>query len=217
MIRRLLGLLFPPKCVLCGKLLTKEQTDLCPTCRLEAPVWQKRGQKLRFIADHTAVWYYEGHVRSSILRYKFRRTSCYCHCYGRMLAMRVLQELPEDIGLVTWVPISTRRLRKRGYDQSRLLAQAVAQELQLPLEHCLVKKKHNQTQSEIRTPEARRANVLGAYEVCSQIPLAGKKILLVDDVITTGATAGECARMLLMSGAKEVYCAAVAAGRNHKH
>lgn len=217
MLQRFLNLLFPPKCVLCGSILSKEQTDLCHLCRLEAPVFQKKKDKLRFIKDYTAVWYYEGNVRKSILRYKFRRARNYSHCYGRLLAMRIQQDLPQDIAAVTWVPISYKRLRKRGYDQSRLLAEAVAQELGIPAEQYLQKLRDNKTQSTVRTPEARRANVLGVYRIAEGAEVAGRNILLLDDVITTGATAGEAARVLLSAGAKNVYCAAVAAGRNHKH
>lgn len=217
MMERLLRLLFPPKCVLCGCILPREQTDLCHTCRVEAPAFQRKGAKLRFIKEYTAIWFYEGHVRKSILRYKFRRARSYCHCYGRLLAMRVLQDLPEEPDVITWVPISRKRLRRRGYDQSRLLAEAMARELEIPAVCLLEKQRDNLVQSTIRTPEERRANVLGAYRMPDIRDLPGKNVLLVDDVITTGSTAGECARMLLGAGAKNVYCAAVAASRNHKH
>ena len=216
MIEHLLRLLFPPKCVLCGRILPREQTDLCHACRAETPAFHRKGVKLRFIKEHTAVWFYEGHVRKSILRYKFRRARSYCHCYGRLLAMRVQQDLPEA-DVITWVPISRKRLKKRGYDQSRLLAEAMSRELGIPAEGLLEKRRENRAQSTVRTPEERRANVLGVYRVTDPQTLAGKDVLLVDDVITTGSTAGECARMLLSAGARNVYCAAVAAGRNQKH
>ena len=82
---------------------------------------------------------------------------------------------------------------------------------------CLLHKiRNNRPQSRIRGQAQRRANVLGAYVTVDQEKLAGKRILLLDDIITTGATAGECARVLLTAGAKDVYCAAVAAARSQK-
>ena len=74
----------------------------------------------------------------------------------------------------------------------------------------LKKVRHNRPQSSIAGQAERRANVLGAYEALSPQQIAGKRILLLDDVITTGATVSECARVLLTAGAKHVYCAAIA-------
>lgn len=209
----LLRLVYPPKCVLCRKLLDREETDLCRSCRRNTPHWSG-GKSLRFVDDYTAVWYYEGHVRESLLRFKFSNARSYADAYGRMIAMRVRQELPEDITLVTWVPIGPRRRRKRGYDQCQLLAQAVGKELELPVRAALRKAKDNPAQSTLPDAAQRRANVLGVYS--SLPPVAGEGVLLLDDIITTGATVSEAARMLRQAGAKRVYVAAVAAGRNQK-
>ena len=84
-------LLFPPKCTLCGKLL-KEETDFCKKCRTEAPEFMGRKTQIEFLDSFTAVWYYEGNVRGSLLRYKFGRRRSYADAYGRMLAMKLLRE-----------------------------------------------------------------------------------------------------------------------------
>ena len=114
---------------------------------------------------------------------------------------------------MTWVPVSTLRKLRRGYDQSALLAKALGKELGTEPVSTLKKIRNNKTQSSLRDSAHRRANVLGAYRVINADAVRGKRILLVDDVFTTGATAGECARMLLTAGAKEVHCAAIAAAR----
>ena len=75
----------------------------------------------------------------------------------------------------------------------------------------LQKVRHNRPQSGISGQAKRRANVLGAYRITDPQQLRGKRVLLLDDVITTGATAGECARVLLTAGAKEVHCGCIAA------
>lgn len=214
--QRLMAVLFPPKCVLCRSILGKDETDLCHDCRTNAPEFVKRRDKLRFVQDFTAVWYYEDKVRRSLIRYKFRNARSYSGCYGRMVAMRAAQELPEDIDLITWVPIGPKRKRKRGYDQVELITEWVHRELGLPMERLLVKRRDNSPQSGIRSAEQRRANVLGVYEIQNGDRIAGRNILLLDDIITTGATVSECARVLVGAGAKNVYCAAVAAGRNQK-
>ena len=209
----LMALLFPPKCVLCGKLLEENETDQCGKCRSGAHLFPNRKTKLQFLDSFAAVWYYEGYARSSILRYKFRGCRSYAGAYGRLLAMRLLEEYPEGFDLMTWVPISARRKLKRGYDQVELLANAVGGELGMEPVRLLKKIRHNPPQSGITGLAARRANVLGAYAVTDPEAVRGKRILLLDDVITTGATAGECARLLLTAGAVEVHCAAMAKTR----
>ncbi len=209
----LMALLFPPKCVLCRKLLERDETDLCRVCRAEAPGYPDRKEKLQFLDSFAAVWYYEGSVRKSLLRYKFYNARSYAAPYGRLLAMRLQQEHPEGFDVLTWVPVSSLRKFRRGYDQVELLAKAVGKELGMVPVPLLRKVRHNRPQSGIAGPEKRRANVLGAYRERSREEIAGKRILLLDDILTTGATAGEAARVLLTAGAKEVHCAAIAAAR----
>jgi len=209
----LLQLLFPPKCVLCGRLLQREETDLCGTCRTEAPEYAGRKEKIQFLDSFTAVWYYEGNVRRSLLRYKFYNARSFAAVYGRLLAMKLLQQYPEGFDCITWVPVSFFRKLTRGYDQVELLARAAGKELGVKPVPLLKKIRHNRPQSGISGLPQRRANVLGAYRETDREAIAGKRILLLDDVLTTGATAGECARVLLTCGAKEVHCAAVAAAR----
>lgn len=205
--------LFPPKCVLCGKLLEEEETDLCHGCRIDSPECAISKKKLPFLDSWLAVWYYEGAVRGSVLRFKFHGARGYAGCYGRLLAQKILREYPQGFDMLTWVPISGLRKLRRGYDQVALLADAVGRELGMKPVKLLKKQRHNRPQSGIAGDAQRRANVLGVYRVVSAQTVAGKRILLLDDIITTGATAGECARVLLTAGAKEVHCAAVAMAR----
>lgn len=209
------SLLFPEKCVLCKKILESGQIDLCNGCRIEAPQWRKPKDKIPFIKELLALWHYEGNVRSSLLRYKFYGKRSYHVAYGRLLAMKLLDEWDGEFDLITWVPISRRRKFRRGYDQVELLAQAVSKELGMELIPCLKKVRHNPPQSGITGSAQRRANVLNVYKAQNPEQFAGKRILLLDDIVTTGATVSECARVLLTAGAKEVYCAAIAA-KHHK-
>lgn len=217
LIQRILGTLFPPKCVLCGKVLHEQETDFCGGCRVEAPVCPvDHRKKLPFLDSWLGVWYYEDSVRRSLLRYKFHGVRSYANPYGRVLAMKLQQEHPEGFDVLTWVPISALRRFTRGYDQVELLAEVVAAELEIEAVPLLKKVRHNRPQSGITGDAQRRANVLGAYRVTDPQLLKDKKILLLDDIITTGATVSECARMLLTAGAKEVHCGAVAIARRKK-
>lgn len=209
----LMELLFPPKCVLCRKLLKSGEIDLCRECRADAPEYAGKKINIRFLDSFAAVWYYEGNVRRSLLRFKFYNARSYGVSYGRILAMRLQREYPDGFDMLTWVPVSRLRKLRRGYDQVELLAKAVGRELGLSPVPTLKKIRNNRPQSRMKDPAARRANVLGAYRLLEGAAVKGKRVLLLDDILTTGATAGECARVLLSAGAKEVHCAAVAAAR----
>lgn len=209
----LTALLFPPKCVLCGKLLEPQELDLCKFCRMEAPVYPNRKRNLQFLDSFTAVWYYEENVRKSLLRFKFYGKRHYAKSYGRFLAMAIDKELRDGYDLLTWIPVSTLRRLRRGYDQVELLAKAVGQELGTTPVPTLKKIRHNRSQSGITSPAQRKANVLGVYQCLSPELVRGKRVLLLDDILTTGATASEAARVLKTMGAKEVHCAAMAASR----
>jgi len=208
------NLLFPPKCTLCGKVLEKQETDLCRHCRVNSPECAGIHKNFSFLDSWAAVWYYEEYIRDSLLRYKFHHARHYAPVYGRMLAMRIQREYPDGFDMLTWVPISRIRRFTRGYDQVELLAQAVGRELGMEPVPTLKKIRNNRPQSGIEGQAKRRANVLGAYRAICPQKVQGKRILLLDDIITTGATAGECARVLLTAGAKEVHCGFIAAARH---
>ena len=127
--------------------------------------------------------------------------------------MKLLQEYPDGFDVLTWIPISRARKFRRGYDQVELLARSVGRELGMKPVSVLRKVRNNRQQSRIRDAAKRRANVLGVYCICNPDSVRNKRVLLLDDIITTGATASEAARVLLTAGAAEVHCAAVAASR----
>lgn len=208
-------LLFPSKCIFCGNVLKDDETDFCRRCWATAPEYPQGKLKLQFIDSTVAVWYYREGVRKSLHRYKFSRAAFLAEPFGRMLAMKVLSADIPGLNLVTWVPISPLRKLFRGYDQDELLAKVVARELGLPCVPLLKKIRHNRAQSRITGYEKRKANVLGAYRAVNTERIPGGRILLVDDILTTGATAGECARVLLTAGAEEIHCAVIASAHHN--
>ena len=208
--------LYPEKCVLCGKLLQKQETDLCHRCRVEAPECPVNRSKYPYLNSWIALWYYEDMVRRSLLHYKFYGKRFYANTYARLLGMKLLREEKTDFDVLTWIPVSRKRKRQRGFDQVQLLADKLGRELGVEPMPVLKKIRNNAVQSGIAGQAERRANVLGVYQVIDPEKIEGKRILLLDDILTTGATAGECARVLLTAGAKEVHLAVIAAARQHK-
>lgn len=206
----LLGLLYPSKCIFCRKLLTQEENGICSHCSASLPQFEGPGKNSKFFDRCTSCYEYRDEVRSSLLRYKFQDASHYASVYGKLLAVRLWEDGLGNIDFVTWVPVSRRRKRKRGYDQAELLAAAVAKELQLPLQRTLDKFVHNQPQSQ-KTHAERQANVRGVYQLVDDCCVKDKHILLIDDIITTGATLSECSCVLKIAGAQSIHCGTLAA------
>ena len=154
--------------------------------------------------------WYQGLAREGLHRFKFRGVSSAAGPLGELLAQCAAEHFSGAFDTVTWVPVSPRRLRQRGYDQARLLAESACRLWDTTPVPLLCKTVHNPAQSGLRESAARRANVLGVYAPASPEQTAGKRILLVDDICTTGATLMECARVLREAGAEDVICAAVA-------
>ena len=210
-----LDLLFPPKCVFCGKVLDSGKSGFCQRCQRELP-WLTDGEAEltgEFFSLCTAPLRYQDKVRDSIHRYKFKGRRGYHKVYGKLVAQCVHDHLDGRYDLITWVPLSDRRKRERGYDQAFLLASAAALELGDVAVETLRKERNTDPQSGITEDAQRRANVLGAYTPVDPELVAGKRVLLIDDVLTTGSTLSECARTLRTMGAEDVVCAALARAR----
>lgn len=207
MISALLDLLFPPKCPFCRKMLEEGQALLCPNCQRSLPwsLGKQAERKTEFIDLCTAPLWYQGAVRDSHHRYKFSGVRAYAGTYALLMAQCVTDRLAGEFDVITWVPLSRCRRRRRGYDQSELLARRMGEELGVPCEGMLKKTRHTKAQSGLKGESERRANVLSAYTLRTGAQVDGRRILLVDDVMTTGATLSECARMLRMAGAVQVF------------
>ena len=209
----LLDLLFPPKCVFCSRVLDKTDEGWCDNCTEALPYADNNGRQDGEIFDFcVSPLYYTGLVRRSILRYKFRGASHYAAVYGKFLAESI-QESPDiKYDVISWVPLSDNRERSRGYDQAMLLALATALELDDVAVETLKKPHDVQAQSDLGDKAERSANISGAFEASDPEIIVGKRVLLIDDVVTTCSTLDECARVLLNAGASGVMCAALARG-----
>jgi len=213
LISSILDLLFPPKCVFCSRVLNKADEDWCDKCTETLPYADNNGRQNGDVFDFcVSPLYYTGVVRRSILRYKFKGASFYADVYGKVLAECIRENSDIKYDIISWVPLSTKRERKRGYDQAMLLAMATALELNEVAVETLKKPHDVQAQSELGDKNERSANISGAYVISDSDIISGKRILLIDDVVTTCSTLDECSRVLLSAGAAGVICAALARG-----
>ena len=135
---------------------------------------------------------------------------------GEEVARCAAERFGGEFDVVTWVPVSKKRLKERGYDQSELLARSACRRWGIRPVKMLRKIVDTPPQSTIEDAAARRANVLGAYEAVNVEEIRNSRILLVDDIFTTGATMGECVRVLKEAGAASVVCVAAARTREKR-
>ena len=202
---RVLNLLFPPKCPFCGKIL--DAVGICAACEADLPWIPEEQTVLREgeLVCAAPLWY-QGKVREGLLRFKFRNHPAAAEPLGEVLARCAAEHFSGEFDTVTWVPVSRKRLRRRGYDQARLLAEAACRRWDTKPLELLRKTQDNPAQSGLKGAAARRANVLGVYDPVHPECISGRRILLVDDIHTTGATLRECARVLRENGAACVLC-----------
>ena len=211
----LLDLLYPRKCPFCQRLVEGDAL-LCPDCQRTLPwLTEKAAERTpEFVRLCVSPLRYRGPVADSIHRYKFSGRRNYAKAYGLLMAQCVRDHFTEPFDVVSWAPLSKKRLKQRGYDQAELLARAIGAQLGLEPKPLLVKARDIPAQSGIEEEAARRANVLGAYVPLPGAQISGRRILLADDVVTSGSTLSECARTLLSAGAAEVCAVTLAqAGR----
>lgn len=210
-----LDFLFPPKCMFCRKVLPVGQRGCCSICeqKLIQDLPPRRG--VNFTTCY-APMIYEGTVRDALIRFKFRDRPGYATELGKILADCIRENLSGQYDIITWVPVSEKRLKQRGYDQAMLLAMAAALALDDVAVETLKKRKDTPAQSSLDSADQRRTNVIDAYEIVDPELVAGQRILLIDDIITTGATLEEASRTLKRAGAASVVAAAVAKTQN-KH
>ena len=209
----ILDLLYPTRCVLCGEHLTPGRPRICEKCLPALPVADTLRCGGDFFTVSVSALYYDGAVRDAIRRYKFRGVEAYYHAFGELVAERIYRELEGAYDVLSWVPLAPDRLRERGYDQTKLIAQNAAKRLRKKLVPTLKKRRGVHPQSLAGDKAARKANIAGAYTALRPERFSGKRVLLIDDITTTGSTLSECAKTLLLAGAEEVVCATLATTR----
>lgn len=209
----LLRLVYPPKCVFCGTLLERVERDACKACLAELP-WTDASSAVRMgraFSRCVSPFFLTGKVHQALVDYKYHQRESYGVCFGRWMGACARRCLSDPFDLVTWVPVSRKRLRERGFDQCRLLAVQVAKVYGMRPVRTLEKWKDVPSlASSEASPAMRRELVAGVYRAVSPETVAGRRILLVDDIITTGSTLEEAARTLLAAGAAEVCCVTAA-------
>lgn len=226
LLQRQFDRLFAFDCQLCGKPAASD-FELCEDCELDLP-WLVNGCSLCCrplpvgsgneicghcidktpVYSHAEVLFsYQGEVRERIAAMKFHRDTAATRLFGDLMARAAANRFA-NVDCVVPVPLHTSRQRQRGYNQSLELSRIIAQKSAWNVDHRLLKKAKKTLPQTGLSAASRVRNLKGAF-VASEAA-KGKKILLIDDVITTDSTVSECAKALLNKGAKEVSVLAIA-------
>ena len=215
--------LFPARCPFCGTLLSKAAEfcekcagDLsripagaCRTCGVEKGLCDC-GKRKFFVRRRIAPFYYEGAAKTGILRFKKEAHFGGFRTLASLTAAKIREEYADvAFDLVVCVPSSDGFSRERDFNPSALLGKEIARLLKLPFDRRFLVKVFDTKPQKGMSRTDRIGNVAGVFGLRKPKRAEGKTILLIDDVITTGATVNECAKMLRIFGAKAVYAAAV--------
>ena len=221
LIDSLRKLIFPNRCIVCNKLcLDKYFCNDCKNTLKPFSVKQclKCGAPLKFCECKfhfhyfdkiLAVFENEGTAQQSFYNYKFSGNPLSAEYFANKLADLVAKkfgEMPFDT--VTFVPMHWQKKTANGYNHAEIIARLVAKRFSLPFRSLLIQPKKSKTQHTLSISE-RFIAVKNKYKLKKHINIKGKNILIIDDIMTTGATLSECSRLLKLGGAENVYAATV--------
>ena len=210
--KNLVNLVYPLHCASCGKALDPlDESGVCSFCRTKIrPNPKSHVASSGFDRAYSACLYEET-LKELIHTFKYKRRISLSKLFAHLLTdfINVNPEIAEKSDLITFVPLHNSRLRAREFNQSKLLASKISDSFKIPLVDTLDKTRMTRNQNELSRNE-RLVNLSGAFRIRRNTNLTGKSVLLVDDVMTTGATLDECAKALKDSGAIEVRCLTLA-------
>lgn len=179
------------RCLNCDRPI--EKNDECSICKKEK-IYFSRGY---------CVFPYKGAVRKAIHNFKFNNMALYYTYFGSKMTDYYFEYIMENYDYITSVPVHKKKLKTRGYNQAELLAEYIGNEIQIPYMPILKRTVNTKPQNSLDRKE-RAVNIKNAFELSENVDIKMKSILIIDDILTTGATINECAKVLENSGAFKV-------------
>ena len=210
----LIDLIYPPVCGICDRICKKH---LCKECEIDLKKYEineienAKGDESKYYDYQVKTFKYKGKVRSKIIDYKFNEKSYMCHTFQRMITKNEkIYSFLKKYDIILYVPMFKKQEYKRGYNQTYLIAKEIGKTLGIPIEkNNLTKIKDTKKQSTL-TKEERKTNVKDAFVIRKPERIVNKKVILFDDIFTTGNTVNECSKVIKMAGAKEVAILTIA-------
>lgn len=219
----LIRFLFPERCPLCRELLPLDVStcpgcrdtakrippDFCEHCGAEAAACQCSNDSVKF-SHFTAVYIYSGLTRARIHKFKFDGDLRTGRSLGDEMSFRAAEVFySAKFDIVTFVPMTRSAEKKRGYNQSEILARQLAKRFFIPCQELLVKVRETPSQHTLNSKE-RQSNLENAFATAGNADIKGKTVVLCDDIKTTGTTLKKCESLLFDMGARDVYCISIA-------
>ena len=211
-------MIFPNRCIVCGKICKDKY--FCNNCNgllkpFSVKLCTKCGSPFKYCECKYRFYYFDkiisvfpndNNERESFYRYKFNGYLSAGGYFSSLMAKVVKSSFNDTVfDIVTSVPMHISKRLDRGYNQSEVLARKIAKILNIPYKNLLSEPHKSKTQHKLTSIADRYLNVKNKYKLIKNANIKGKSVLLVDDIMTTGATLSECARLLKLGGAEKVY------------
>ena len=232
-INKIKYLFYPPVCPLCEEVLSGGKTRICDNCRpkiqyLTEPTCLKCGKEIddseteycrdckekpkSYVRGFPAMIYKEP-LKRSIVNFKYHNKSSYADCFAREIIKThgkdILNAAPEAL---IPVPIHKAKLEKRGYNQAKVLADSLSVYLNIPVDDEILKRTINTTPQKLLNDTERQKNLEKAF-ISDKKQVQYKKVMLVDDIYTTGSTIESCTKALKKAGVREVFYTGICIGK----
>lgn len=190
------------RCKKCSKQLVDKEVEYCSDC----------GKSNHIYKSGIAAFLYDDVVSKSIYRFKYHNRRTYAEFYGSYIAKRYGGQIKAwDADVIIPVPIHQRKMIKRGYNQAELIARELAKNIGIPVDNNLLIRVVNTKPQKEMTKAERKKNLEKAFKIATNV-VEYNKVILVDDIYTTGSTIDECARILRGSGVSQVYFVSLSIG-----
>ena len=200
-----INLIYPNVCGVCDKIC---KSDLCKKCELklkEKAIFKIDKYKNKNFEKHIYLFKYEGIIKERLIKFKFNEKPYIYKCFVNFLIKNEkICRFLKSYDIIIPVPIHYNRKVTRGYNQSTLIAKEIAKNLNIEYNDKILYKKVNNKPQSTKNKEGRIANVIGVYFVKNEEKLLNRKVLLLDDIYTTGSTVNECSRVLKLAGANKI-------------
>lgn len=208
MLDKILDLIFPPVCGVCGRI---DKNFLCKKCEIELKkqavfgIDNYREDCQKLFDEHLYIFTYSGVIRERMLNYKFNDDSYMYKTFTNFLLKN--ENFVENIksyDIIVPVPLSKKRKKERGYNQSLLIAKEISKATKIRINNACLKKVKNIVAQSTLNKEDRQKNIEGAFILKNNKNIQNKKVLIIDDIFTTGSTVNECSKIIKQSGATNI-------------
>jgi len=201
--REQLSYIESPRCLKCGKPVDNAETEFCYDCSRVNHIY----------SQGVGVWAYTDEIKNSIYQFKYHNKREYGTFYGFELKDRYESIIRSwDADVLIPVPLHKSKLRKRGYNQADIIAKSIGKLLDIPVDNQLLfRKKKTLAQKELNDKE-RMKNLENAFNIGEKV-VKYNKVIIVDDIYTTGTTIDACAKILMDAGADKVYYISLCIGK----